>query len=355
MLVFFSITSIPVVFAQTLPTQAGAERSRLVSDVLIVIDSDGRSHTVQHTMATSGPELTLQLPGSVIPHEVLFFGPEQQIHHTQYNKTPSTLVLSSGSALARYQHQYGLEVEQPEPGLFVLSTTSVPENMTVKEGTLRESSVSWVLPNDFDIVSYSIADENAGRWELVNNTLTFKQVSTEASDISISYRKRNTLPPLQTPACSELNPPSDECAEDNDEDGIPDYRDICHAASDEPSNQFGCVGEKSLILEDIEFAAGRTYLDLTARTVLDRAARAILRSDYKFYEIAGHTDDHGATKRNQQLSRKRADAVRHYLILKGVSPNALRASGYGEQYPIRENDTVNGRRANRRIELVVIQ
>ena len=68
--------------------------------------------------------------------------------------------------------------------------------------------------------------------------------------------------------------------------------------------------------------------------------------------IAGHTDAVGSDQRNLQLSRQRAQAVRAYLVERGVAPDRLIAKGYGEAYPVASNDTEADRELNRRSEFI---
>jgi len=72
-------------------------------------------------------------------------------------------------------------------------------------------------------------------------------------------------------------------------------------------------------------------------------------------EIRGYTDNIGSWKYNLRLSQKRAEAVRQYLINRGIDPKRLRAVGYGEANPIATNATAKGRAENRRIEFVRIK
>jgi outer membrane protein OmpA-like peptidoglycan-associated protein len=72
-------------------------------------------------------------------------------------------------------------------------------------------------------------------------------------------------------------------------------------------------------------------------------------------EVGGHTDSVGSEAYNQGLSERRADAVRDYLMSKGVKASRLTARGYGESRPVASNDTEEGRAENRRVELVVIE
>jgi OOP family OmpA-OmpF porin len=69
--------------------------------------------------------------------------------------------------------------------------------------------------------------------------------------------------------------------------------------------------------------------------------------------IEGHTDSIGSDQYNQKLSERRANAVRQYLIEKGIVSSRIRVVGYGEQKPIADNKTKEGRAINRRAEFEV--
>jgi len=69
--------------------------------------------------------------------------------------------------------------------------------------------------------------------------------------------------------------------------------------------------------------------------------------------VEGHTDFIGADKYNQKLSERRANAVRKYLIERGIASSRIRVVGYGEQRPIADNKTAEGRAINRRAEFEV--
>jgi outer membrane protein OmpA-like peptidoglycan-associated protein len=68
-------------------------------------------------------------------------------------------------------------------------------------------------------------------------------------------------------------------------------------------------------------------------------------------EIDGHTDSIGPSSYNQTLSERRAEAVKNYLIKKGVDPKRFVAKGFGESQPVAPNTTSEGRQKNRRVEL----
>ena len=69
-------------------------------------------------------------------------------------------------------------------------------------------------------------------------------------------------------------------------------------------------------------------------------------------EIHGHTDSDGSADYNQQLSQRRAESVRQYLVLFGIDPSRLQAKGYGESRPVAPNDSEENKARNRRVELV---
>lgn len=100
----------------------------------------------------------------------------------------------------------------------------------------------------------------------------------------------------------------------------------------------------------IVFNKGKTTLTADAMKVLDQAATIILSYRGLVVEIAGHTDSSGDALANLELSKKRAIAVRDYLIEKQVPDNRLRPIGYGETKPVADNKTSEGQAANRRIE-----
>jgi len=70
-------------------------------------------------------------------------------------------------------------------------------------------------------------------------------------------------------------------------------------------------------------------------------------------EIQGHTDSIGSAAYNLNLSQRRADAVKAYLISQGVNASTLTAKGYGKTKPISSNETAEGRAQNRRVEFEV--
>ncbi|HET9959706.1 MAG TPA: OmpA family protein, partial [Polyangiaceae bacterium] len=101
------------------------------------------------------------------------------------------------------------------------------------------------------------------------------------------------------------------------------------------------------------FASGRAELLPGARNKLDQVATALAQAGQSGkIVVEGHTDSRGSASMNEELSQRRAAAVRDYLISKGVSADRMEAQGMGPSRPIADNDTAEGRANNRRVEIV---
>jgi len=102
------------------------------------------------------------------------------------------------------------------------------------------------------------------------------------------------------------------------------------------------------------FPSGGSTLSPSARQALGQVADALAAQPVESkIMIEGHTDDRGSDTANQQLSQARADAVRSFLVERGMPPDRIQAVGKGESAPIAGNDTSEGRATNRRVEVVV--
>lgn len=90
-------------------------------------------------------------------------------------------------------------------------------------------------------------------------------------------------------------------------------------------------------------------------TTLNKLYQSFVKNPKLVVEIGGHTDNIGDEAANHRLSQRRADAIRDYLVKKGVNENRILAKGYGEKSPLASNDTEAGRAKNRRTEVKVIE
>lgn len=115
------------------------------------------------------------------------------------------------------------------------------------------------------------------------------------------------------------------------------------------------VLDQALANRVIEFEPGSALLAESGKLILEEMTTTLKTVNAKKVEVIGHTDNSGAPARNLALSRARADAVRTYLVSKGIPPELIVASGMGADQPIGPNSTEEGRKRNRRIEFRVSQ
>ncbi len=152
--------------------------------------------------------------------------------------------------------------------------------------------------------------------------------------------------------------------EDNDKDRIIDSEDKCPDEKETYNgfdDQDGCPdegdelvkmrGSKIELLQKISF---KTNSDKIVKkqsfSILDVVARVFERNPKMEMRIEGHTDSKGKRDHNLDLSQRRADAVKSYLVKKGIDEKRLEAIGHGPDKPIEDNKTRKGRAANRRVE-----
>jgi len=148
---------------------------------------------------------------------------------------------------------------------------------------------------------------------------------------------------------------------DNDGDGVVDANDRCPNEA-ETFNGFedsdGCPDEAPIYfpLAHINFKFGTAEISgADPIPVLEEVVRIMKDNPNINVEIQGHTDNIGADDANMQLSLRRSEAVKKYLVDRGIAGSRLTTRGFGESRPIDSNDTDLGRARNRRIEFVVVK
>ena len=144
---------------------------------------------------------------------------------------------------------------------------------------------------------------------------------------------------------------------DNDLDGIPDLNDKCPNAPETFNgyeDEDGCPDEKPLekefILKGVNFESSSAALTPDSYPVLDVVIRSMMAYPEVNVEIRGYTDSQGPASFNLDLSQRRADSVKQYLVNAGVDPARIVTRGLGEADPIADNNSPQGRAQNRRIE-----
>ena len=154
---------------------------------------------------------------------------------------------------------------------------------------------------------------------------------------------------------------------DNDKDGILDTEDKCPNKA-ETINGFededGCPDTKpevevekgqAIILEGVNFATGSANLTNNSKIILDKVVRTMASNSELEVEIRGYTDNTGSLNGNMKISKLRAESVKEYLVINGISATRISTMGYGPNNPIAPNDSREGRAKNRRIEFFRIK
>ena len=149
---------------------------------------------------------------------------------------------------------------------------------------------------------------------------------------------------------------------DNDNDGIPDVTDRCPNEAEDydgDADEDGCPDLYKLVVvtdtrielrQKVYFATNKSTIKRRSYLLLNEVAQVLLDRPKIRVRIEGHTDSRGSDAYNKKLSQSRAKSVRVYLKRQGVASNRMEAVGFGEERPIEDNATKDGRAANRRVE-----
>ncbi|MEZ4404061.1 MAG: OmpA family protein [Kofleriaceae bacterium] len=150
---------------------------------------------------------------------------------------------------------------------------------------------------------------------------------------------------------------------DNDADGVPECPQVIDQCPDQPAaTADGCPQKYTLIVvtkdkielkQTVYFDTRKAKIKRVSFPLLEQVAQALADNPTIAVRIEGHTDSQGSNKSNLKLSQQRADAVRAFLVARGVDGDRMVARGFGEDVPIADNRTSGGRAQNRRVEFFI--
>ncbi|HEV7783182.1 MAG TPA: OmpA family protein [Chitinophagaceae bacterium] len=144
---------------------------------------------------------------------------------------------------------------------------------------------------------------------------------------------------------------------DNDGDGINNEEDKCpdlagiaanNGCPEVPANVSKTLG---VAAQKIKFGSTNATLTTNSNASLDQVVTIMNENPGLMIKVEAHTDNAGDDDKNMQLSKDRAEAVKTYLVNKGISPDRIATEGLGETTPIADNNTAAGRMKNRRVEI----
>lgn len=116
------------------------------------------------------------------------------------------------------------------------------------------------------------------------------------------------------------------------------------------------VGKDTLLVRfdsDVLFDVDSATIKPAGRDTLTQMAGVLSEFNKTAVIVQGHTDSTGSETHNQNLSERRAQAARNYLVGRGVEPQRVAALGFGESQPVAANDTATDRQRNRRVEVLL--
>jgi OmpA-OmpF porin, OOP family len=171
----------------------------------------------------------------------------------------------------------------------------------------------------------------------------------------------------KVPGVKSDDPKKNGCPPDADGDGIADAEDACPkepGGPDADPKKHGCphvtVTKTEIVINhQVQFNFGQSTLAQTVDPVSDdlltEVRDAIVNHpEIELIEVQGHADIVGPDEYNQKLSEARAEAVRAWLVKKGIPGERLVAKGYGSKDPVASNDSEKGRQENRRVQFIIV-
>ncbi|MBL7856528.1 MAG: OmpA family protein [Cyclobacteriaceae bacterium] len=112
---------------------------------------------------------------------------------------------------------------------------------------------------------------------------------------------------------------------------------------------------ETIVLENLIFAQGKATIDPSSYPGLDEVVQMMKENNRIEIQLEGHTDNVGSAKANMELSEQRVEAVRKYIVAKGISKNRIQTKAFGGTKPLRNEMTPEERIKNRRVEMRILK
>ena len=152
-------------------------------------------------------------------------------------------------------------------------------------------------------------------------------------------------------------PPPPPVDHDPDKDGFRDAADKCPTEPETKNgwqDDDGCPDQVIRELAGIGFEHDSARIDALSAPILERAYAILKDNPTLSIQISGHTSSEGNPDRNLALSLSRAEAVKTYLVKRGIAEDRIQTVGHGSDMPVGDNTTEEGRKQNRRIEFRIL-
>jgi outer membrane protein OmpA-like peptidoglycan-associated protein len=235
----------------------------------------------------------------------------------------------------RYIRPYNLVGEGPETSPAIASTLALPSKINGFKGMTQSThSIEWVWNEVTDVTGYRIYSHD--------NRL-IKEIPVGINKWLETELFANTMYTRYITAYFET------------ESGVSESEVTEQASATTFELQSVIFIEQiNKVAKDIQFDTGKDVIREESYLTLDQIAELVIKFKPKNIQVEGHTDNKGNPDRNLDLSQKRANSVKKYLVNKGVPAEILNAIGFGMTKPVDDNNTEEGRYKNRRVEFIIV-
>ena len=186
---------------------------------------------------------------------------------------------------------------------------------------------------------------NSDNWRSGADNMQWKS----GSAVALCWRTANWTPATAAPGCDGAIAPKAAAPAPAPAAVAPKAAAPAPAA---PAS--GAAATKVTYAADAFFAANSAVLKAAGKAKLDDLVGKVKAINLEVIVAVGHTDSKGADASNQKLSVRRAEAVKAYLVSKGIEKNRVYTEGKGSKQPVADNKTVEGRAKNNRVEIEVV-
>jgi flagellar motor protein MotB len=319
----------------------GTVAAEVVKETVIFLQEDGRHYFSYTTARTDWPSYDLYLQKARTLDDFLYIYPND-FKWDQASDALSNILRFSQSDYALIQPgSWGSEVAQDNKGIYRYRSSSGEKREDghygywTKPGQFDQFVYVWVLPANFEIVSYKA--NRQGDWVQRHNTLAFygKAVNDLIFDIAYRPRSHATFTAVQ----ESLQGQGNDVQLEQQQSGV-----------------------RVTLAETLLFAVGSSELSERGKQVLARIARGLKSRPGVTLSVSGHTDDSPIKSRlkktfltNWELAAARSLAVVHEMMKNGFEGERLQAQAFGPYRPRASNKSAEGRAQNRRIELEIVE
>jgi OmpA-OmpF porin, OOP family len=267
-------------------------------------------------------------------------------------------------------------------GLILFPMATSAQDSEYKDTPYFSGMPSFIIydAEDIEFDSYNFfngKDCTTVEGKKLKRTYTLKEDAQKSSVIQISRNYANAVKNMGGTVIFEGVPQNAECADNNGlqmmvgkavKDGNEMWVEVVSLGGDDyyltillkesmkqdvtASDMFNALNQDGHIALYINFDTGKSVIKPESKAIIEQIVQMMKENPALAVSLEGHTDNVGSQESNKKLSNERAKAVLTAIIAQGIDAKRLSSVGYGQDKPIADNNTEEGRAKNRRVELV---